>query len=108
MPDKEGDHYIPIDPQSFLSYIETIESAKGQTVSLETHIMLMVSISQAIAAVEFEDIDAVSPQWLLDRVSKWLEHLVAEVPTLQNPDALRAEVQRLRESTEHWQRHFRA
>ena len=98
--------YIPIDPQEFLSHIELLENVRGKTISYETHMLMMGSISQAIAAAAHEDTHEVTPHWLLDRIEKWLEHLMAEVSGVQNPDGLRNQVRLLRQSTEMWMERF--
>ena len=107
MSDENQPEYIPVDPQTFLDYTEAIEQWRGRTVSLELHNLLMVSIAQAIAAVESDGIQEDIPQYFLERVDKWLEHLAEEVVTGSPLESFRAEVQNLRVSTAHWQRHFR-
>ena len=102
---EESADLVPIDPQEFLSYVEFLESVQGQSISYETYALLMTGIAEAIGSIDFED-EPVTSVLILDRVDRWIEHLLAEVTSVRDPDGLRNEVRLLRESTAKWHQAF--
>ena len=108
LPEDSGSEHIPIDPQTFLTYMEEIEKANGQPVNGAVHLMLMVSVAQAIAVVEMDEGAEGVLAHFLCRVEGWLEHAIEQVPSMPEQDRIRLEYRSLRKSAEEWIRHFRA
>lgn len=106
----DGDRFVPTDPQEYLSLVEALEAMRGETIDKETHVLVMYSIAQAIAAFEHEyaedeTIAESYAEWFLHRIHTFVEHSLREL-SVQNPDALRSEVDLLRQSTAKWQEYF--
>ena len=99
-------NFIPTDPQEYLNLVELLEHVHGRSISYETHLLLITAVCEAIAAIDFEE-KPVSTAVVLSRVDSWLEFALAELPTVQDPQAVRLGIRGLRASIADWQRHFR-
>ena len=102
----DEDRFVPIDPQEYLTTIEALESMRCQTISKQTHALLMVAVAQAFAAAEHEPTRRIPPEWFLGRVHTWLEYVLEGATLIEAPEELWAEVRRLRQATDQWQEHF--
>ena len=73
----------PADPQEFLTITERFNSMRGQTIAMEPHVLLMLGISETIAAMDYEEPSTqLSSQWFLERNRAWLEYAVEQMPGL--------------------------
>ena len=105
---QEEPRHIPIASQTLLTYLEYMDQASQEPINGAVHLMLMVSIAQAIAVVEVDKEAEGSVAYFLDRVEGWLEHLMEQVPSMPEQARVREEYRGLRRSAEEWLRHYQA
>ena len=103
----EQPQHIPVDPQEFLTLIEQFGNIRDEYIQKELYVMLMLGISETIAAMDFEDSSTeLSSQWFLERNRAWLEYAFLEVPgVVQSEEAILRMQTELSQAVDRWVSH---
>ena len=92
-------HDNPITLQAFVRYQEQLIAMHGQTVPLETHCVILSSLTRAIALSDsMEHGELLASETIIGLVAADVERLLAYGPTMEHPKRLQQEVEYIRQT----------
>ena len=92
-------HNNPMTLQAFVRYQEQLVAMHGQTVPMETHCIILSSLTRAISLSDsMEHGDLLASESIVALVAADIERLLAYGPTMEHPDRLRQEVEYIRQT----------